>query len=306
MNEIIYVRFIVSAMTITPGVFEYYTPSTIVEAINLLEEYGDEAKVLAGGQSLIPLMKLRFAEISHIVDISRIEEMDYVREDENLLRIGALTTVAELASSTTINKRYPLIKEAAEQIADPQVRNMGTVGGNISHGDPANDLPSVMLALNATFMVQGKSGNREIKSEDFFLDSLTTALKPGEVLYEIRIPTPVKREGGAYIKHKKVSGDFSVAAVASRMVLDEGGKITDVSVALTAVGPTAIKSGRVSALLSGRKLSEDLAADVAKEIAEESDPVVDLYGTTEYKKKVLRFVVKEALMAAYRRAKEGE
>lgn len=306
MNGIIYVIFIVSAMTITPSVFEYYTPSTMVEAVNLLEKYGDEAKLLAGGQSLIPLMKMRFASISHVIDISRIEEMDYIKEDSNRLSIGALTTVDELGSSVTIKNRYMIIKEAADQIADPLVRNMGTVGGNISHGDPANDLPAVMLSLDATFMVQGKNGGKEIKAEDFFVDSLITALEPNEILYEIRVPKMVKRQGGAYIKHKKSAGDFSVAAVASNIIVDGDGKIIKVGVALTSVGPTPIKSTRAEGILAGKKLTEELAAEAARSITEESDPVSDFYGSIDYKKKVLRFIIKESLVAAYKRAKEAQ
>ncbi len=305
MNGIIYVSFIVSIMTITPGIFEYYTPSTVVEAVGLLEKYGDEAKVLAGGQSLIPLMKMRFASISHVVDISRIEELDYIREDDKGLKIGALTTVQDLGSSLTVKKGYRIIQEAAEQIADPLVRNMGTIGGNLSHGDPANDLPSVMLALGATFMVQGSKGQREIKAEDFFLDSLMTALEPGEIMYEIRVPKMGSMQGGAYVKHKKVAGDFSVAAVASNIAVDKDGKVTDVKVAMTSVGPTAIKSAKALSLLAGNKLNEDAAADAARAITEESDPISDFYGSVEYKKKVLRYIIKESLMTAYKRAMEA-
>lgn len=292
-------------MTLTPNDFEYYAPSTVLEAIDLLEKYGDEAKILAGGQSLIPLMKMRFAEINHLIDISKIEELAYIREDGNRLKIGALTTVDELEASNTIKKGYKLILEAAEQIADPLVRNMGTVGGNISHGDPANDLPSVMLSLGATFMIQGKNGSREVKAEDFFLDSLMTALEPNEILYEIRVPKQEKGSGGAYIKHKKVAGDFSVAACASNITVDKDGKITDVAVGLTAVGPTALKSGKVSQFLVGKKLDDGLATQAAREIAEESDPVSDFYGSVNFKKKVLRVIVKESLLKAYGRAMEA-
>lgn len=305
MNGIIYVKFIVSPMTITPDVFEYYTPSTVVEAVGLLEKYGDEAKVLAGGQSLIPLMKMRFASISHVVDISRIEELDYIREDDNFLKIGALTTVQELGSSITVKNGYKIIQEAAEQIADPLVRNMGTVGGNLSHGDPANDLPSVMITLDATLMVQGPGGKREIKAEDFFLDSLMTALEPGEILYEVRIPKLAPKQGGSYIKHKKSAADFSVAAVASSLAVDKEGTISSARVALTAVGPTVIKSTQAGKLLQGKKLTDELAADVARAISEESDPISDFYGTIEFKKKVLRFILKESLTCAYKRAMEA-
>lgn len=292
-------------MTLTPSSFEYYTPSTMVEAIDLLEKYGDEAKILAGGQSLIPLMKLRFASISHIVDISRIEELDYIREDDRFLRIGSLTTVSELETSPVVKKGYGLLHEAAGLIADPLVRNMGTVGGNISHGDPANDLPSIMLALDATFMVQGKNGNREIKAEEFFVDSLETALEPNEILYEIRIPKPVRKQGGVYIKHKKSAGDFSVAAVAANLVLDDSGAVKKAAVALTSVGPTPIRSAKAPGLLEGRKVTEEVATEVAKAVAEESDPVDDFYGTVDYKKKVLRVTVREALLAANKRAMEA-
>ncbi len=291
-------------MTLTPSNFEYYTPSTVVEALDLLEKYGDEAKVLAGGQSLIPLMKLRFADIAHVVDISRIEELDYIKEDKDRLSIGALTTVEELESSSTIKNGYKLIHEAASQIADPLVRNMGTIGGNISHGDPANDLPSVMLALDATFMVQGKNGRKEIKAEDFFVDSLMTALEPNEILYEIRIPRSEGKFGGAYVKHKPSAGDFSVAAAASAISVDSDGNITKAAVSMTSVGPTQIKSKKVSQILEGKKITEDLAKEAAKAASEESDPVADFYGTVDYKKKVLRFIVKESLMTAYKRAME--
>lgn len=291
-------------MTLTPGEFEYYTPSSVVEAIDLLEKYGEDAKILAGGQSLIPLMKLRFASISHVIDLSRIEDLDYIKEEKGRVSVGSLTTVGELESSKVIAKSYPLIHEAAEQIADPLVRNMGTIGGNLSHGDPANDLPSVMLALDATFMVQGKSGKREVRADEFFVDSLTTALEPNEILYEIRIPSPEGKMGYSYIKQKKSAGDFSVAAVACRVGVDGSGVVTSVGVGLTAVGPTAIKSVKAETALKGKKVTDDLAAQAAMEIAEESDPIADLYGSADYKKKVLRVIVKQALLTAYGRAME--
>lgn len=292
-------------MTLTPNEFEYYAPSTVLEAVDLLEKYGDEAKILAGGQSLIPLMKMRFASINHLIDISKIEELAYIKEDSSRLKIGALTTVDELESSNTIKKGYKLILEAAEQIADPLVRNMGTVGGNISHGDPANDLPSVMLSLEATFMIQGKNGSREVKAEDFFLDSLMTALEPNEILYEIRVPKQEKGQGGAYVKHKKAAGDFSVAACACNLKVDREGKVTNAVVGLTAVGPTAIKSKKAPEMLVGKILGEELASQAARAISEESDPVSDFYGSVDYKKKVLRFIVKESLLKAYKRAMEA-
>src|SRR6202048_369724 len=200
-----------------PQSFEYFCPETVSEAIALLHEHGEGAKILSGGQSLIPMMKMRLARPEYIVDINRIADLHYVKEEDGFLKIGGLTRESDLEASSLIRSKYPIILDTASLIADPQVRNMATVGGNLAHGDPANDHPATMLALGAEIIAVGPRGERNIPVKDFFLSVFTTALEHGEILTEIRIPIPRGGSGGAFFKVEREGGGFAagggVAAV---------------------------------------------------------------------------------------------
>lgn len=285
-----------------PSQFEYFAPSGLEEALRLVAQYGEEGKIMAGGQSLIPLLKLRLASFPYIIDISEIKGMNYIREEDDFLNIGALTTINDLEESEVIKNRYGIIHEAASQIADPQVRNRGTVGGNISHGDPSNDMPAVMIALGARFKVEGSKGERFINSDSFILDPFTTSLEDGEILTEVSIPVPKENSGGCYIKQKKNAGDFSVAAVAVHLTLGAHDVIEKAGIGLTSVAPKPVRAGKAEKYLEGKKLDDSLVREVSKIVVEESDPSTDFYGTESFKRKVLGRISTEAVHLAYERA----
>ena len=285
-----------------PAAFEYSAPEAIPEAIGLLQRYGDEVKVLAGGHSLIPMMKLRLAAPAHLVDITRISGLRYVREDGGYLHIGALTREAELEESELVRSRYPLLADASRVIADPLVRNMATVGGNLAHADPANDHPAAMLALNASIVATGPAGERVIPVADFFTDSFETTLGPAELLTEIRIPIPPARSGGAYVKLERKVGDYAIAAVAAQLELAADGTVARAGIGLTNVGATAIKAARAEAALAGAVPDEDTLKAAAGLAAEAAEPVSDLRGPAEYKRDMVRVLALRALSRALDRA----
>ncbi len=247
----------VAQRNMIPQSFEYLRPETLSEAIALLDQYGETAKVLSGGQSLIPMMKFRLARPEYIVDINRITDLQYVKEEEGFLKIGGLTREADLEFSNPVQTQYPIILETARSIADPQVRNLATVGGNLAHGDPANDHPATMLALEAEIVATGKSGKRTIPVKDFFLSVFTTALEHGEILTEIRIPIPPSGSGGAYVKLERKVGDFATVGVAAQVTIDTGGVCRRAGIGLTNVGPTPIKASRAEQFLVGRKVDDE-------------------------------------------------
>ena len=224
-----------------PPPFDYHAPRTLPEAIALLGQFRDEAKVLSGGQSLLPLLKLRFAQPAHLVDIGRIPGLDYIKEEGGFLKIGALVREAALEASDLVRSRYPILVDTASVIADPLVRNLATVAGNLAHGDPANDHPATMLALGAEVVATGAKGSRTIPIEQFFTGIFTTALDPAEVLTEIRIPVPPPGSGGAYMKLERKVGDFATAGAAAFLVV-KGGHIERAGIGLTNVAPSPLKA----------------------------------------------------------------
>ena len=285
-----------------PAAFDYHAPSTIGEATALLARLGEDAKVLSGGQSLIPLMKLRLASPAHIVDINGIAGLAYIREAEGVLQIGGLTRESELEESDLIRARYPLLHDTSKVIADPLVRNLATVGGNLAHGDPANDHPATMLALGAEVVAVGTKGERRMPIASFFTGPFATSLRPDEILVEIRVPMPSARSGGAYLKLERKVGDFATAAVAVQLTLGAGGACDQVGIGLTNVGLTPIKATKAEAVLKGKAPDEATIKRIAELAAEASEPAADLRGSVEYKKDLVRVLTARALRKALERA----
>jgi carbon-monoxide dehydrogenase medium subunit len=285
-----------------PPSFEYLRPKTVPEAVAMLQQHGDEAKILSGGQSLIPMMKLRLARPGFLIDINRISGLSYVKEEGGYLKIGGLTREAELEASPLVRSKYPILLDTAHVIADPQVRNMATVGGNLAHGDPANDHPATMVALGAQVIATGPKGERVIPIEDFFVSLFATALQHEEILTEIRIPVPPARSGGAYFKLERKVGDFATVAVAAQLTLDEKGVCHKVGIGLTNVGPTPVKARKAEEFLRGKDSDESNIAQAAQLAADESTPSPDLRGPVEYKKGLVKELAKRALTRALGRA----
>jgi aerobic carbon-monoxide dehydrogenase medium subunit len=285
-----------------PAAFEYHTPGSIKEATALLARLGDDAKVLSGGQSLIPLMKLRLSSPRHVVDINGIEGLDGVREADGFLRIGALTRESDLEASDLVRTRYPLLYDTCKVIADPLVRNLATVGGNLAHADPANDHPATMLALGAEVIAVGTKGERKIPIGSFFTGPFATALSPDEILVEIRIPASTARSGGAYLKLERKVGDFATAAVAAHVVLSAGGTCDQVGIGLTNVGLTPIKATQAEAALKGKRPDAAAIKQASELAAAAAQPSDDLRGSAEYKKDLVRVLTARALRRAVERA----
>jgi carbon-monoxide dehydrogenase medium subunit len=285
-----------------PAAFEYHRPSTLQDAVALLGRLGDDAKLLAGGQSLIPLMKLRLVSPRHVVDLNRITELGSIAERDGALVIGALVRESELEASDVVRRRLPILADACRVIADPLVRNLATVGGNLAHGDPANDHPAVMLALEAEVVAVGPSGSRRIPVAGFFTGPLETALAPGEILTEVRIPLPPARSGGAYLKMERKVGDFATAAVAVQLTLAAADACTHAGIGLTNVGPTPIKARRAEAVLRGHRVDDAAIREAARLAAEESDPAEDLRGSVAYKRDLVRVLTARTIRRALERA----
>ena len=285
-----------------PAAFDYHAPNTIGEATALLARLGEDAKILSGGQSLIPLMKLRLASPAHVVDINGIPGLSGIREADGFLRIGSLTRESELEESELMRTRYPLLHDTSKVIADPVVRNLATVGGNLAHGDPANDHPATMLALGAVVVAIGTKGERRIAIGSFFTGPFETSLKPDEILVEIRIPQPAARSGGAYLKLERKVGDFATAAVAVQLTLAANGACDQVGIGLTNVGLTPIKATKAEAALTGKAPDEAAIKQAAELAAEASEPSADLRGSVEYKKDLVRVLTARALRRALERA----
>ena len=287
-----------------PASFDYHAPETVDEAIALLARLGDRAKILAGGQSLIPAMRFRLASPAILVDINRIRDLSYVEERGDHLAIGGLTREHTLEESPLVAKSYPLLLDTAKVIADPLVRNRATVGGNLAHADPANDHPATMLAYNAQVVARGPKGARTIVIDDFFIGLFESSLAPGEILAEIRIPRPGPSSGGAYLKIERKVGDYAVAAVAVQLSLS-GGKIGAARIGLTNVNPVPIRAKNAEGLLEGKAVTDDVLEAVGRAAAAECDPSADLRGEVDYKRDLVRVITKRAVRRAVERAQGG-
>ena len=287
-----------------PAPFEYHAPKTMDEALGLLDELGDDAKVLAGSQSLIPLLKLRFASPGHLVDINRIKDLDFLEERDGTLRIGPLFRHKAAEHSGLLASRYQVMADAAPQIADPIIRNRGTIAGSVAHADPSGDWGTVLLAMDADLVLRSKRGSRTVKARDFFSGPFSTALQPNEILSEIRIAAPKAQTGGAYLKLERKVGDFATVAVAVHLQMDDG-IVRAAGIGLTAVGPQNIKAERAEAALRGASLDETSIKAAAALAAEAAEPRADQRGSVEYKRNVVRVFTERGLKRAYERARGG-
>jgi carbon-monoxide dehydrogenase medium subunit len=285
-----------------PASFEYHRAGSVEEAVGLLARYKDDAKLLAGGHSLIPMMKLRLAQPKHLIDLRRVTGLSGIREEGGHLVIGGLTTHYAIESNATLKAKCPLLTEAGALIGDPQVRNVGTIGGSLAHADPAADWPAVVLALGAEMKLQGPKGVRTVKAKDFFQDLFTTAVGPDEVLTEVRIPIPAAGTGMAYVKHPHPASRFAVVGVAA-VITVAGGTCKEAHVGITGVGAKATRAKTVEGVLTGKKLD---AATLQAAAAKASDGIqftADLQGSEEYKAHLTRVYAHRALGAAAGRAK---
>jgi len=285
-----------------PASFDYVRPADLDGALRILAEREGEAKILSGGYSLLPLLKLRLGHAEHLVDIGRIPGLDYIKEEGGMLRIGGRTRESTLEQSELIRTRYPILHDTVRVIADPLVRNLATVGGNLAHGDPGNDHPATMLALGAQVVAVGPSGERVIPIDQFFLGLFTTALQPDEILTEIRVPAPPPRSGGAYVKLERKVGDYATAAAAAQVTLGANGAFDRVGLALTNVGPTPVRSRDAEDALVGKRPSDAAIAEAARVAAEASTPTPDRRGSVEYKREMARVLAVRALKQALQRA----
>lgn len=284
-----------------PGSFEYHRPDSLGEAVAILAEHGDEARVLAGGHSLIPMMKLRLAVPSHLVDLQGIAGLAGIQQSGDSLEIGAMTSQADLLASETVRCACPILIEAAKQIADPQVRYCGTVGGNVANGDPGNDMPGIMMCLDADYVLQGASGERTVKARSFYQAAYFTEMEEGEILTAVRIPLPAARHGYAYEKQKRKIGDYATAAAAVVLSMSDG-QCSAASIGLTNVADTPLYAEAAAQALLGT-ICDSAAIDAAAAAAEAiTSPASDGRGSPEFRTKVTGVMVRRAVQRALARA----
>ena len=280
-----------------PPVFDYHSPRSVADAIKLLGQLGPDAKLLAGGHSLLPMMKLRFAQPTHLIDLNRITELRGISEEGNTVCIGAMTVESDLITSKLLQAKVPLLPEAAKMIADPQVRNRGTIGGDIAHGDPGNDHPAISIALDAVFVLEGPNGKRQVQADGFFQGTYMTDMAEDEILLQIRVPAFAPKTGWAYEKLKRKTGDWATAAAAVVLRLD-GGVVSHARIALTNLASTALRAVDAEAALLGKPLTDATIADAAAKAMAICDPAEDLRGDRDYKTAMAGQMVKRALSRA--------
>lgn len=288
-----------------PVSFDYLKPKGIAEAIDLLHRYGDDAKLLAGGQSLVPMMKLRVARPKYLIDIHRIADLSYIHGEAGQIRIGAMTRHVEIEETPLIGDKLPILCEAASEIGDAQVRNRGTIGGGLAEADPSGDYGAVVLALNAQMKCVGPRGERIIPAADFFTFAYTTALESDDILTEIVFPLPDKNSAGVYLKLEKVAGDFAIASAAVQLSLDKNGACNEIGIGTTGGGAVPQKGLAVETLLRGKKITSTLIDQAGQLIQEGAEPIEDLRGSAAYKKKALSAILRRAIAETLRRAESN-
>jgi carbon-monoxide dehydrogenase medium subunit len=283
--------------------FEYHRADTVEETLGLLRELGDEAKVLAGGQSLVPLLHLRLARPAHLVDVNGVADLSYVRNGAGV-EVGALVRHRDAERSTVLREQAPLAAAAVRLIGHAAIRTRGTIGGSVAHADPAAELPAALLALGAEFVVRSARGERVVAAADFFHGFLTTALEPDELLVAIRIPAAPARSGSAFEEFSRRHGDFAVVGVASMVALDDGGRISDARIAFSGAASVPVRAEGAEQALRSEQPSPELFGAIAAEAAAGVDPPDDLHGTAAYRRQLVSALTRRALTAAYQRAQE--
>jgi CO/xanthine dehydrogenase FAD-binding subunit len=287
---------------VKPPVFDYLVPDSVDEAVKLLGELGDSAKVLAGGQSLVPLLNFRLVRPQHLVDLNGLEDLAGIRQDDGHLVIGAMTRQRAVETSALVRERCPLLAEAVPQIGHAQIRNRGTIGGSLAHADPAAELPAVLAALGGELVVRGARGQRVLTATQFFIGYLTTALAPHELLVEIRLPVVAPRTGTAFLEVSRRHGDFALVGVAATLTLDPSGLCTASAIALTGVGPIPVVASEAARVLVGAKPTPDLLEDVRRRVSTTLNPDSDLHASSDYRRHVGGVLAKRALALAAERA----
>ncbi len=288
-----------------PSAFEYFAPSKVQEVVALLEKYEDEAKILAGGQSLVPIMNFRLGRPEVIIDINGIKDLDYIVEEGDELRIGALTRERDLELSSLVQEKCPILAEAVSFIGHVPIRNRGTLGGSLVHADPSSELPTVICCLEGEMKVVGPSGERTLEPEEFFLTYLTTSLEASEMLVEIRIPTLPNNTGWSFVELSRRCGDFAIVSVATLLFIGEGGICNEARIALGGVAGTPIRATEAEELLAGQKITDALIEEVGQEAAEATETESDYHASDEYRKEMAKVFVRKGLREAWKRVKGG-
>ena len=286
----------------TTAAFEYHAPTSVAEAAQLLAQHGERAKLLAGGHSLVPLMKVRLAQPEVLIDLGKIESMAYIREQDGGLAIGAMTTQTQLETSDLVKSRAPLLAEAAGMVADPQVRNMGTIGGSLAHADPAGDLPAVVLALGAQMVTSSTGEHRTIAADDFFVDLLTTDLRPTEILNEILVPGLPARTGTAYAKFGNKASHYAIVGVAAVVTVGSDGTCQRVRIGVTGAGPKAVRAVSAEDALTGSSLDDSAISAAAARAGDGIDFNEDIHASAEYRAHLTTVYAARAIRAAASRA----
>ena len=285
-----------------PPRFDYLAPRTLDEALAHLHHHGDQAKILAGGQSLIPMLNFRLVHPGVVVDVNRLTDLAYVRQHDGGVAVGALTRQHAVERSDLVRARVPVVAEACRFIGHAPIRHRGTFGGNLAHADPASELPAVMVALEAELAVASQAGNRAVPAGEFFIGPLTTALRPGEMLTEIRIPAAPPRTGGAFVEMARRAGDFALVGVAALVTLDEAGQCARARIALCGVGPTPVRARAAEDALVGQAPTTAVLDEAADRAAAATSPPSDVHGSAEFRRKLARHFARQALAAAIQRS----
>jgi carbon-monoxide dehydrogenase medium subunit len=285
-----------------PSAFEYMRPTSLAEAVRLLANHADDAKILAGGHSLVPMMKLRLAAPKILIDIGRLSELSGIREENGTIILGACTTHYAAETSALLKQRCPLLSETAAAIGDVQVRNRGTIGGSVAHADPAADWPAALLALEAQITLQQRSGARTVKAADFFVDLLTTTMASNEILTEIRVPAPAPRSGGTYLKVPQPASGFALTGVAAQVTLGADNTVQHVAVGITGVSNKPHRASATEAALQGQRATAEAMAQAAAKAVDGIEALADIHASAEYRLHLARVYTKRALQTAVARA----
>lgn len=288
-----------------PSAFEYFAPGTVAEAIALLQQYGDDAKILAGGQSLVPMMNFRVARPEVLVDLNRVGGLDEIRQEGEQLHLGALVRHSEVEYSPLVRDKCPVLTEAVSQIGHAAIRNRGTIGGSLAHADPSAEIATTLLALDGELRIAGSGGERIVKADEFFVSYLTTSLEPSEVLVEARFPVLPPRSGWSFLELSRRHGDFAMVAVAVLLTMEDAQTCARASIALGGVAPTPIRAGEAEALLAGQAIGEELIERAGESAARACDPDSDYHGSAEYRRHLAKVFTRRGLEAALQSFKKG-